>query len=139
MNIDDVFSLIYLAEFLVLLLIPLVVPGPVAAAVLNNAAKKKKLSFLHIVWLLLINGLSLVLMIVTVGHTGFGSGDIALCTTPIAIAASLQILVSSQKEIVEVVSDDLWQRRYYAVGRILIPVLQLLTMLLGLAFNASWE
>ena len=139
MNTDEISSLIYWAEFLVLLLIPLAIPGPVAALILNNAAKRKKLSIFHIFWLLLINVLSLVLMIVTVGHTGFGSGDIALCTTPIAIAASLQILLSSKKELLEIVGDDLWQRRYYAIGRNLIPILQLLTMLLGLAFNATSE
>ncbi|MFT3890771.1 MAG: hypothetical protein QM730_03985 [Anaerolineales bacterium] len=131
--------MIFLFEFLVYLLVPLVVPGPGAVLVLNAAAKKRRLSMLHIIWLFVVNFISFVLMLVTLGHSWFGPGDIALCATPIAIAASIQVLFSSRKDILEVVAEDLKQQRYYSIASRLIPPLQLVTMLLGLGLRAFSE
>ena len=131
--------MVFLLEFSVYLFAPLVASGPGAVLVLNAAAKKKQLSALHIIWLLLVNFLSLILIMVTLGHSWFGPGDIALCTAPIAVAFSFQILFTSRKDILEFIGDDLKQQRYYSFGVRLIPALQLLTWLLGLGLRGFSE
>lgn len=136
---DSAVLVFALMIFLVGGLGPITLSGPGAALVFVSAAKKKKLSRFHLFWLGIINVLVLVYIVGMLGHAGPAPGDIAMCATPITIGFSLVTLILARRDVLQSISGDLWQQRYYTIGAILIPVLQMIVMLLAWSFARSIE
>ena len=111
--------------------------GPVTALLFISAAKKKRLSIFHLLSLLIINAASFGIVVALLGHTCFGPGDIAICSSPFFIVISFSKLNSSRKDVYPSIGDDLRSRKYYEIGIVLIPLLQLIAMLSAWLVGAS--
>ncbi len=113
--------------------------GPVTASLFISAAKKKRLSIFHLLSLLIINAASFGIVVALLGHTCFGPGDIAMCSSPFFIAFSFAKLNSSRKDVYQFIGDDSRLRRYYEAGIVLIPLLQLIAMICAWLIGASMQ
>ena len=116
--------LLAIIVLLVVSFIPVALAGPVAALLFVSAAKKKKLSAFYLFWLVIINVLLFMFIGGMHGSTMFGPGDVAICGIPLSIVATVSILNASKNDVTQFINDDLQQQKYYAIGRILLPVSQ---------------
>lgn len=111
----------------VVMLFPLVVSGPVTSMIFVSIAKKRRISLIHFLLLLVVNGLSLFLIL---GNRYLGWEDL-FCLIPVAIFVSWRVLFSSDilTQIDKV--DQGNQMRFY-VGVFLILFLQLLVVVIAM-------
>jgi hypothetical protein len=101
--------------------------------------QKKELSILHLLLIIIINAASFAIIFATFGHTCFGPGDIAVLSSPFFIVISFSKLISARKDVDQVIGNDAKLKRYYSAGIVLIPLLQLLTMIGAWLIWASIE
>jgi hypothetical protein len=109
-----------------------VISGPVAALVLVMVLKQKEQWPRVLFWpvLIAVHVGGFFLMVRTLGDFVFGPGFLACLITPIfAVGTALGLRLSSRR-FYQAVSDDLDRRRWFVMGTVLIPLLQLGTVVI---------
>lgn len=118
--------------YFVTLLIPFAIPGPIASLLFVSYVKKKKLSIVHLVLLLIADGLCFFIIYTT---PYLRSYDFIVCLTPIAVAVSWLILRSSWKTLMQIVEENSENQMGIDVGVFLIFFLQILILLIVLGIG----
>ena len=113
--------------YFVTLLIPFAVPGPIASLLFVSYVKKKKLSIMHLVLLLIADGLCFFIIYATPYLHSYG---LVVCLTPIAVAVSWVILRSSWKTLMQIGEEDSEFQKRIDVGLFLIFFLQILILVI---------
>jgi hypothetical protein len=121
---DFFFSILYL----VMVLMPVAVPGPIASLFLISYAKKENLSIVHLVLLFIADGLSILFIIASQYSRIY---DFVFCLTPIAIAGSLLILGGSWKTLSQIGKENVKFQKQINVGIFLIFFLQIIVFLVA--------
>lgn len=122
---DNIFTFFAPILYFVTILIPYIVPGPIASLLFISYVKKKKLSIIHLILLFIADGLSLWIVIAT---PYLHSYDLAFCLMPFAIAASLGLFGSSWKTLKQIGEEDLEFQKGIDVGIFSILFLQFLIL-----------
>lgn len=113
-----------------LALLPPLITGPAAAVIYVVALKKKRPHTLRLFWtlLLVLDVAATVVMTLTLGDF-IGPGALACVQMPLTAFVAALILIVSRRRLLgaELQGSDL--RRWYLLGVVFIPVLQLAMML----------
>jgi hypothetical protein len=123
-------ALANVSSLVVVFLYP-IISGPVAALILVMALRRKErwLGLLFFPMLIVAHAAGYLLMVNTLGDFRAMTGMLACLTTPIfAVGTALGLRLSSRR-FYQAVGDDPCRRRWFVVGTILIPFLQLGTVL----------
>ncbi len=113
-----------------LALLPPLITGPAAAVIYVIALRKKRLPVLLSFWacLLALDAAATLVMTLTAG--GFvGPGTLACVQMPLTAFVAAVILIVSRRRTLAAELRDGALRRWYLLGVVLIPVLQLAMML----------
>jgi hypothetical protein len=124
---SEIVSTIFL--FAAVLLYP-VVSGPVAARVLVVILKREGRGLRLFFWpaLIAVHVAGYFFMLHTLGDVIFGPGFLACLITPIfAVGTALGLRLSSRR-FYRAIGDDASRRRWFVIGTVLIPLMQLVTI-----------
>ena len=117
--------------FIVAAILPPVVSGPVAATVFVAILKEDTGRRLLLFWLMLIAwDVATFFFIANTTGDFIGPGFVACLATPIAVAFALIIRRSSSHRFYQAIGDDKVRQRWFLVGTLLIPFLQIVTVIL---------
>jgi len=116
-----------------------IISGPVAALVFVQVLRRGKRWTILAFWpvLVILNALGFVFLAVTLGDFLAGPGFFSCLITPIFAVATALLLRLSARRYAEVLAEDTWHKGWLAVGTVVIPLLQL-TTIVALALLAPW-
>jgi hypothetical protein len=113
-----------------LALLPPLLTGPAAAIVYVIALKKKRTRTLLLFWALLLTLDAAATVIMTLALGDFiGPGDLACLQMPLTALVAGLILIYSRRRLLGEALQEPDLRRWYLLGAVLIPFLQLAMML----------
>ena len=130
---DTLFAFFAYILYLVIVLMPVAVPGPIASLLFVSYAKKKNLSAVHLVLLVIADGLSMLFIIVS-DYSRIS--DLVFCLTPMAFIASLIILGLSRMTLSQIGTADAEFQKKMDAGIGLIFFLEIIIFLIA-AFGTT--
>jgi len=129
---NTIFEIFATILYILIILFPILVSGPVASLLFISYVKKKQLSIIHLVLLFVADGLS-ILIINAARYSRLP--DLVFCLTPIAVAISWLILRLSWKTLLQIGEEDREFQKRMDMGMFLIFFLQIIIFLIAGSIN----